>query len=72
MIVGMENGNLIYFQNNSVGVTPSFDPPIFDVTDDSGNIIHHGLYAAPQLFDLNNDGLLETSMIEALGRKVWL
>ena len=59
MIVGMENGNLIYFQNNSSGATPSFDPPVYDMTDDSGNIIHHGLYAAPQLFDLNNDGLLD-------------
>ena len=33
--------------------------PVFNYTDNNGNLIHHGLYATPQLFDLNKDGLLD-------------
>jgi len=59
MIIGRENGNLVYFENNSMGSSPTFDAPIYDLTDENGSVIHHGLYAAPELYDLNKDGLLD-------------
>ena len=59
MIIGRENGNLVYFENNSLGSSPTFDAPIYDLTDQNGSVIHHGLYASPELYDLNKDGLLD-------------
>jgi hypothetical protein len=37
----------------------SFAAPIANYTDNLGSIISSGQYATPQLFDLNNDGLLD-------------
>ncbi len=59
MLIGRENGNLVYFENNSTGSIPTFASPVFDVSDNNGVAIHHGLYASPELFDLNRDGLLD-------------
>lgn len=59
MILGLEDGTLSYFENNSAGSIPSYAPPIVNMEDINGSIIQNGLYAAPQLFDLNNDGLLD-------------
>ena len=59
MILGLEDGTLSYFINNSSGNIPSYAPPIFNLEDVNGTIIQNGLYAAPQLFDLNKDGLLD-------------
>jgi hypothetical protein len=59
MIIGRENGNLVYFENNSLGSSPTFAAPVYDLTDENGLVIHHGLYASPELYDLNKDGLLD-------------
>ena len=59
MILGLEDGTLSYFVNNSAGSIPSYAPPIMNLEDASGTVIQNGLYAAPQLFDLNKDGLLD-------------
>ena len=59
MILGLEDGTLSYFINNSSGNIPSYAAPISNMEDVNGTIIQNGLYAAPQLFDLNKDGLLD-------------
>lgn len=59
MILGLEDGTLSYFENNSTGTIPSYALPIVNMEDINGTIIQNGLYAAPQLFDLNKDGLLD-------------
>lgn len=59
MILGLEDGTLSYFVNNSSGAFISYASPIPNMTDASNTVIQNGLYAAPQLFDLNNDGLLD-------------
>ena len=59
MFLGLEDGSLAYFENISSGSSPMFSAPDLNYTDNNGNLIHHGLYATPQLYDLNNDGLLD-------------
>jgi len=59
MILGLENGTVAYYQNNSSGSTPTFSAPVFNYTDQSGGLISAGQYASPQLFDLNKDGKLD-------------
>ena len=59
MILGLEDGTLSYFINNSSGISPSYATPIPNLKDVNNTLIQNGLYAAPQLFDLNKDGLLD-------------
>jgi len=59
LILGLENGSLVYLENTSSLPSISFGTPVINFTDDQGAIISAGSYAAPQLFDLNNDGLLD-------------
>ncbi len=59
MFLGLENGTLSYYQNNSVGPTITFAPALQNYQDNSGTIISSGQYASPQLFDINQDGLLD-------------
>ncbi len=59
LILGLENGTLAYYQNTSVIPSISFATPILNYTDNFGAIISAGQYASPQLFDLNEDGLLD-------------
>ena len=54
MFLGLEDGTLVYFENNSTGSSLTL-APVYNYTDNNGNLIHHGLYATPQLFDLNKD-----------------
>ncbi len=59
LIVGLEDGTIRYFVNNSNGSTPVFSQQQVALTDDLGNTISSGQFASPQLFDLNDDGLLD-------------
>ena len=60
LLLGLENGTLVYFQNtSSTPPTMTFAAPIPNFTDNLGNTISSGQYASPQLFDLNEDGLLD-------------
>jgi hypothetical protein len=59
MFLGFEDGTLAYFENISIGSTPAFATPILNYKDNNNTVIQNGLYAAPQLFDLNKDGLLD-------------
>ncbi len=59
LILGLENGTISYFKNSSTGSNPTFAAPISNFTDNLGQIINVGQYAAPQLVDLNKDGKLD-------------
>ncbi len=55
MLLGNEFGTLIRYTNNGstfINPTPNFQ-------DNLGNVISVGNYSFPQLFDLDNDGLLD-------------
>lgn len=59
LIVGLESGNLVRFTNTAgVGNPLSFGTSV-SVNDHTGTPIHVVSYAFPQLFDLNNDGLID-------------
>lgn len=60
LILGLENGTLMYFENTS-GTSTSFQFSVFEAnySDVNGTIISVGAYSFPQLFDLNKDDLLD-------------
>lgn len=59
LIIGKENGSLIRYTNTAGAGNPCvFANPTL-VNDQNGTEINVTAYAAPQLFDLNNDGLLD-------------
>ena len=59
MLIGIENGSLVFFENTSVAPNCTFNAPISNFTDNLGNPIIVNQFAAPQLIDLNTDGLLD-------------
>ncbi len=64
LLVGDETGRITFFRNNtSANIIPNFDPPIANYQ----NIQVHS-YSAPQLFDLNKDGLLDLLIGDSLGK----
>jgi len=65
IILGLENGTLCYLQNTSTGSVPTFSAPVVNYPDHLGQSISVGQFAAPQLFDLNDDGKLDL----LIGRK---
>jgi hypothetical protein len=65
LIIGRDNGSLSFFENTGTPPSISFAAPINNFTDANGTIISVGQSAHPQLFDLDNDGLLDL----LIGRK---
>jgi len=64
MICGLSDGSLLYFKNIAgAGNIPLYDSPVFNYQS-----IDVGNNSAPQLFDLNNDNLLDL----AIGSKTGL
>jgi hypothetical protein len=59
ILLGLENGTLIFYKNNSSSSSLTFAPPVLNYTDNLGAIISAGQYATPQIFDLDNDGKLD-------------
>jgi hypothetical protein len=59
LFLGLENGTLTYLKNISTTNEAQFGTPISFYKDANDNMIHVGSYAFPQLFDINNDGLLD-------------
>lgn len=59
MIVGTEMGKFHYYQNNSPSGGLDFEAPIFNITDNLGAEINTFTHASPQLFDIDDDGLLD-------------
>ncbi|MEG1572114.1 MAG: FG-GAP-like repeat-containing protein [Bacteroidales bacterium] len=66
MFVGTEQGQLLYFTNQA---NTQSDSPHYVLTDSLYATIRVGSFASPQLFDLNQDGLLDLIIGEK--RKVW-
>jgi hypothetical protein len=62
MLLGLEDGTIQYFQNNSVNSSPSFTAPVSNFAS-----IDVGQMAAPQLFDLDSDGILDLVVGEKTG-----
>ena len=62
LILGLEDGTLMYFLNQSIGSSPIFGMPQAQFAG-----IDVGQFAAPQLFDLNKDGLLDLVVGEKTG-----
>lgn len=67
MFLGLENGTIAFYENLAVGATPIWAPPVTNYTDNQPIPINVNAYAHPQLFDLNNDGLLDLLIGNRLG-----
>ena len=59
MFIGFEDGTLAYYQNYSSGGGADFILEVLSYSDMFGNIINTSGYCHPQLFDINEDGLLD-------------
>lgn len=59
MFLGFDDGTLAYYENYSVGSGSSFSLALLTYTDALGDPINTGGYCYPQVFDLNEDGLLD-------------
>ena len=66
LILGREDGTLILFQNNGT----TFTSPTTNLKDNTNATIQVGGASFPQLFDLNNDGLLDLVIGNRTG-KIW-
>jgi len=71
LMLGLENGTLCFLKNTTTGINPTFGTPIMNYTDNSGQAILVGQYAAPQLFDLNKDGKLDLVIGKKTGELVY-
>lgn len=59
LLLGLQNGEMIFYENTSTGSGAIFNTPQPGFNDNSGNPIVTEGYAYPQFFDLDNDGLLD-------------
>lgn len=59
LILGLDNGTLVYYENTSIGNGAIFNTPQLGYNDNNGVAITTEGYAYPQLFDLDNDGLID-------------
>ncbi len=59
LILARENGNYMYFQNIGTTGNAIFATPVEPLTSSTGAIINEETLTFPQLFDLDNDGLLD-------------
>ena len=71
LLLGLENGTLVYYKNTSVGASLTFANPVLDFQDNLGQIISVGQFAAPQLFDLNKDSKLDLIIGEKTGKLLY-
>jgi len=66
LLIGLENGSILYFQNTTMGSSPTFSASQSNYAG-----IQIGQYAAPQLFDLNKDSLLDLVVGEKTGKLLY-
>jgi hypothetical protein len=73
MIVGDEGGKLHRFRNTAGANNPAVFVQVlpFDMPDNTSNAIDVGQFAAPQLFDIDKDGLLDIVVGERSGKLVY-
>ncbi|MDB3906760.1 T9SS type A sorting domain-containing protein [Crocinitomicaceae bacterium] len=67
LLLGLEDGTLVFYENLATGTMPLWGNPVMNYLDDQSNIIDVGAFAHPQLFDLNDDGLLDLMIGNRLG-----
>jgi len=72
LFLGLENGTLVYYPNNAApGAAANFGTPVLNYTDNLGQVITAGSYCFPQLFDLDNDGLLDLILGKKTGELIY-
>ena len=71
MILGLENGTLVYYKNNGTSSNPNYNTAIVNYTDNNSLPINVGQYASPQLFDLNKDNKLDLIVGEKTGKLIY-
>ncbi len=59
LFLGLEDGTLIYYENTSTGGNAIYTTPIANYQDNTNTVISTNGHCFPQLFDLDNDGLLD-------------
>ncbi len=67
LLLGLEDGTLVYRENLTTGPAPLWGTPMMNFEDNQSNPISVNAFAHPQLFDLNNDGLLDLLIGNRLG-----
>ncbi len=67
MLMGNAEGTLFYFEN----IAPSGQPADFQLIDPSYQDLDAGSFSAPQLFDLDNDGLKDLAIGKRNGTISW-
>ena len=71
LLIGREDGTLVYFQNMSTGSGAVFASGQINYKDNLNQTITVNSYCFPQLFDLNNDGLLDLILGKKTGELVF-
>ena len=59
MFIGVSDGSVVFYQNNSIGSGAVFGSPQVTYLDNNSDPIASFGYTHPQLFDLDNDGLMD-------------
>ncbi len=59
LFLGLEDGTLVYYENTSTGGNAIYTSGVPNYQDNTGTIISTNGHCFPQLFDLDNDGLLD-------------
>ncbi len=59
MLLGIENGSIVYYENQSSGSGSVFATGIPNFQDNLGQVINVGNFSFPTLFDLDDDGLID-------------
>lgn len=71
MFLGRENGTLVYVQNQSTGSGSLFSTTVQNYQDNTGTVITAEGFCFPQLFDLDNDGLLDLVLGKKSGQMIY-
>lgn len=71
MLLEIENGSLVYYENTSSGSGAIYLTGIQNYTNNLGQIINEGTQSVPQLFDLDDDGLLDLIIAKRAGTLIY-
>jgi hypothetical protein len=71
LILGLEDGSLVYRKNISTGASPLFGSTVTSYPANNGSPINVGQFASPQLFDLNGDGKLDLLIGKKTGEIIY-
>ncbi|MFT6243417.1 MAG: hypothetical protein ACJA0U_000034 [Salibacteraceae bacterium] len=71
LLLGCADGTLIYYENTSSGGGSVFTTPMIDYEGNASEPIDVGEFSHPQIFDLNDDGLLDLIIGSKTGELVY-